>query len=69
MAFTSKNLVVGGTEIPTTLPTQDELTLQELEFILLTLKNTNLKGFQIELFYNLVVKIQNQYLKKANQNK
>ena len=57
--------------MPTTpaTPSNDELTPQELEFILSALKNTNLKGFQIELFYNLVVKIQNQYLKKVNQNK
>jgi hypothetical protein len=28
------------------------------------LKNADLKGYQIEMFYNLAFKLQNQYLKK-----
>lgn len=67
MGFNAKNLVVGnGSELPLTASTspEEDLNIQELEFILNTLKNADLKGYQIELFYNLVVKIQNKYLKK-----
>lgn len=42
----------------------EELTLQELEYLLSLLKNVDLKGYQVEMFYNLVVKIQSQYVKK-----
>ena len=40
----------------------DQLTQQELEFLLNTLKSTPLVGDQVEMFYVLVVKLQNQYL-------
>lgn len=43
----------------------DELNKLELEYLLDLLKNTDLKGYQIELFYNLALKLQNQYLKKS----
>jgi len=42
----------------------DELNKLELEYILELLKNADLKGYQIEMFYNLAFKLQNQYLKK-----
>lgn len=66
MAFNLKQVVVAGE--PTSLtetgkPTkQDELTKQELEYLLGLLKNADLKGYQIEMFYSLVVKLQNQYI-------
>lgn len=68
MAFTTKKLVIGNQEIQQSsdhiIPNSDELNPQELEFLLNILKNADLKGFQVEMFYNLVVKIQNQFLKK-----
>jgi len=42
----------------------DELNKLELEYMLELLKNADLKGYQIEMFYNLAFKLQNQYLKK-----
>jgi hypothetical protein len=44
-----------------------EFSLQELEILLIALRECNLKGSQIELFYNLVLKIQNKYLLQKQQ--
>lgn len=46
---------------------QDQLTIHELEYLLNVLKNVDLKGHQVEMFYNLVVKIQSQYVKQNKQ--
>ena len=40
----------------------NKLTGPELDFILRTLKTCTLNGEQIEQFYNIVVKLQNQYM-------
>jgi hypothetical protein len=70
MAFSSNNVVVTNQDeqqsqnIP--IPAS-EFSLQELEILLIALKECNLKGSQIELFYNLVLKIQNKYLVKKQQ--
>lgn len=40
----------------------NQLNLQDLEYLLSTLKNINLRGDQVEQFYNLVIKLQNQYI-------
>jgi hypothetical protein len=39
----------------------NKLSLQELEFLLKTLKSTQIVGEQVEMFYILVMKLQNQY--------
>jgi hypothetical protein len=44
-----------------------EFSLQELEILLIALKECNLKGSQIEVFYNLVLKIQNKYMNLKQQ--
>jgi hypothetical protein len=44
--------------------TTNQLNKAELEFLLKFLKNADLKGYQVEMFYNLVVKIQNQYVQQ-----
>ena len=66
MAFNLKQVVIAGEPASLTdtgKPTkQDELTKQELEYLLGLLKNADLKGYQIEMFYSLVVKLQNQYI-------
>lgn len=64
MAFSTKQLVVKE-ESTNSVSTPDELSLAELEFLLATLKNCDLKGYQVEMFYNLIIKIQNQYIKKS----
>jgi len=50
--------------IATQLNQQNVLNKAELEFLLQFLKNADLKGHQVEMFYNLVVKIQNQYIQQ-----
>ena len=69
MGFSSKNTVVANSDnqlqnIP--IPVS-EFSLQELEILLIALRECNLKGSQIELFYNLVLKIQNKYLLQKQQ--
>ena len=43
---------------------EDQLSLQELEFLLKALKTTQLVGEQVEMFYILVSKLQSQYTKQ-----
>ena len=67
MGFNSKNLVVTNDNTQQ-LPQQNlttslnDLSIQELEILLIALKECTIKGAQIEMFYNLVLKIQNKYL-------
>jgi hypothetical protein len=72
MAFNSKNTVVANNLIqqPTqqpinNTPTQNsDLELPELEFLLKVLSSADLKGNQVEMFYNLIIKLQNQFVQK-----
>jgi hypothetical protein len=72
MAFNSKNTVVANNLVqqPTqqpinNTPTQSsELELPELEFLLKVLSSADLKGNQVEMFYNLIIKLQNQFVQK-----
>jgi hypothetical protein len=73
MAFNSRNTVVSN-PVNQTSPEQTalppiqsnyELRLEELEFLLKVLGNVDLKGHQVEMFYNLVIKLQNQYIQKT----
>ena len=72
MAFNSKNTVVTNNLIqqPTqqpinNTPTQNsDLELPELEFLLKVLSSADLKGNQVEMFYNLIIKLQNQFVQK-----
>jgi hypothetical protein len=73
MAFTSKNTIINNNQ--SSLTNQggplyqhsiiDELSLEEIEFLLKLLGNADLKGHQIEMFYNMTVKLQNLYLQKS----
>lgn len=40
----------------------NQLSQQELEYLLSLLKNVNLRGEHVEMFYELVLKLQKQYL-------
>ena len=71
MAFISNEVVVAGKKDTKTeeVPVQpsidvskNQLTKEELSYILTILKNVDLKGYQVEMFYSLVMKIQNQFL-------
>lgn len=46
----------------TIAPAPEQLTEQELEFLLTLIKNTSFKGEHVELIYNTTLKLQNQYL-------
>ena len=63
MAFNARNLTVPEKVVAND---QDNLTFEEIQLILITLRNSTFKGEYIELFYNTVVKLQNQY---TNQQK
>lgn len=45
----------------------NKLNAQEAQFALQLLKQSSIKGEQVELFYNLVVKLQNQFLEQTTQ--
>ena len=64
MAFTTNNLIVNKLEVEKSTSLnidKDSLTIEEIQLILITLRNSTFKGEYIELFYNTVVKLQNQY--------
>ena len=70
MAFTSNKLVIENEnketiEQPTSLHTASELNLAELEFLLKVIGNADLKGHQVEMFYTMALKLQNQYIVKS----
>ena len=46
----------------------NQLTLQELEFLLFLIKNTTFKGEQVEFVYSTAVKLQQQYLDLKNKS-
>jgi hypothetical protein len=43
---------------------ENQLTKQEIEFLLLLLKDVSVRGNQVETFYNIILKLQEQYLKQ-----
>jgi hypothetical protein len=50
-----------------TLPSIDvnQLSKEELEFVLTILKEVTITGMQVEMFYNLILKLQNQYVDRS----
>lgn len=45
----------------------NKLNIHEIQLALLLLKASTIKGDQVETFYNLVVKLQNQYIDQSKQ--
>jgi response regulator RpfG family c-di-GMP phosphodiesterase len=41
----------------------DELTKEEIQLLIETMKNSTFKGEFVEIFYTTVTKLQNQYIK------
>lgn len=41
-----------------------QLSKQEIEFLLIILKDVSVRGDQVETFYNIILKLQDQYLKQ-----
>ena len=72
MAFIANQTVVNNKVQPNPRDNKpsipgNELSPQELELLLGVLRDVTLKGHQVEVFYNLIVKIQNQYLQHQNK--
>ena len=55
-----KNIISKNNE--TRVSSVNQLDTQELEFLLNTLKQTMIMGEHVEMFYNLIIKLQNQYI-------
>ena len=62
MSIISK--IIGTPQQPV-IVTQNQLFQEELEFILNSLKDVTITGSQVEMFYNLIVKLQNQYIEQS----
>jgi len=66
MAFLSNQTVVTNQSKTESINSStNDLTKDELAMMLNILKEVTLKGHQVEIFYNLIVKIQNQFLEKS----
>jgi ribosomal protein S13 len=65
MGLVAQSIVVQG-ETPTKQETQD-LSSSEIEALLNLIKKSTFVGQDVEMVYNLVVKLQKQYLQKNKQ--
>jgi hypothetical protein len=73
MAFTTGKLIAPNSELLENSPEinvinqnqNSELNPEELGFLLNLLKNADLKGHQVEMFYNMAIKLQDQFVKKS----
>lgn len=64
MGLKTKNIVVGGQTENSDPPTTNvELTSKQLEFLLVTIKNSLFKGEYVEICYNVTLKLQEEYQK------
>jgi len=66
MALKTDNLVVGSEQVnqpqPPVVQTAENLTREELQFLLSMIKQSTFQGEAIEMLYKLVIKLQNQYI-------
>jgi len=60
-------LLSGKVQIANQQPAPNELNLQELELLLGLLKDATFKGEHIEIVYNTIIKLQNQYIDKTKK--
>lgn len=66
MGFQASKVQTPSGEIPggaSVSSKEVELTKQEIEFLLTLVKNSTFRGDMIEIVYNTVYKLQNQYTK------
>jgi hypothetical protein len=56
--------IIDKLKTPVNNTISDQLTKQEIEFLLLLLKDVSVRGDQVETFYNIILKLQEQYLKQ-----
>jgi hypothetical protein len=63
MAFTANNIqIVNNKETPLSL---SQLNEKEIEILLSLVKRSTFLGEDIEIIYNMVIKLQNQYLEQT----
>jgi hypothetical protein len=48
---------------------QNQLNIQELQLVLSLLRQSSVRGDQVEAFYNLVIKLQNQFFALTPEQK
>jgi hypothetical protein len=63
MGFTANNIIGNGGEIISPIFDSNELSKQEIEYLLLLIKDSKFLGEHLEIVYNIVIKLQNQYSK------
>ena len=67
MAFNAQNVVVKDkttSNIENTL-SPNQLTLREIEILLSLIKRSTFLGEDLESLYNMVIKLQNQYIEQT----
>jgi hypothetical protein len=67
MAFNAQNVVVQGkttSNIENTL-SPDQLNVKEIEILLSLIRRSTFLGEDLEPLYNMVIKLQNQYLEQT----
>jgi hypothetical protein len=63
MGFRANNIVGNGGEISSPIFNSNELSKQEIEYLLLLIKDSKFLGEHLEIVYNIVIKLQNQHSK------
>lgn len=66
MAFSFSSIINSNNSEP--VQDVNQLSGPEIEFLLRTLKTCTLKGEHVETFYNIAIKLQNQYLNQTQKN-
>jgi hypothetical protein len=62
MGIIAKNISSQEINKNTQIPASNKLSKEELELLLALIKRSQFLGEHVEVIYNMVVKIQNQYL-------
>lgn len=64
MGFRANNIEGKEGIIPPSLLDTDNLNKQEIEYLLRLIKDSKFLGEHLEIVYNIVIKLQNQYSNK-----
>lgn len=65
MAFTANNISTPTKTNTTPSLSPSQLNQKEIEMLLLLIKKSTFLGEDVEVIYNMVVKLQNQYLEQT----
>ena len=70
MSFSAGKVNIGKDIVKESKPSDSkiELTEKELEFLLVTIKNSLFKGEYVEILYNLTLKLQKHFLNLKSKN-